>query len=301
MAALSITSLRTHPYPPLFTNATKPTVVFTTPSNYAVRLSRLLSLKGHNPLWCPTVVTEPTPQTLSLLLSPDSLPLFSAIAFPSRAAITAFSLATLSVTKPLLPAQGEMLTIAALGKDAELIDERFMLEICSNVDRIRLLVPPIATPSGLVQSIGYGRGRRILCPVPSVAGLQEPPVVPNFLRELEEAGWVPVRVNAYETRWCGPRCAERLVRRSEEDGGQGLAAVVFTSSGEVEGLLKSLREFGWDWRMVRRRWPSLVVAAQGPVTAAGAERFGVDVDVVSSRFESFEGVVEALDSRFRVS
>jgi len=37
-----------------------------------------------------------------------------------------------------------------------------------------------------------------------------------------------------------------------------------------------------------------VVAAHRPVTAAGAERLGVKVDVVSSRFDSFEGVVDAL-------
>ncbi|KAF5742058.1 hypothetical protein HS088_TW09G00097 [Tripterygium wilfordii] len=276
MAALRITSIHNHTpiqLPTSSTTATKPTVAFTTPSNYADRLSRLLDLKGHTPLWCPTVVTEPTPQSLYLHLSPHSFPLFSAIAFPSRTAITAFSLATLSLTKPLLPPQGNSLIIAALGKDAEGIDERFLLDICSNVDRVRLLVPPVATPSGMVRSLGDGRGRRVLCPVPLVVGLQEPPVVPNFLQELEEAGWVPVRVNAYETRWSGPSCAESM----------------------------SLREFGWDWRMVRRRWPSLVVATHGPVTAAGAERLGVDVDVVSSRFDSFDGIVEALDSRLRVS
>lgn len=88
------------------------------------------------------------------------------------------------------------------------------------------------------------------------------------------------------------------MEKSEEEG-NGLDAIVFTSSAEVEGLLKSLREFGWDWRMVRRRWPDLVVAAHGPVTAAGAERLSVDVDVVSGRFESFAGVVDALHGRLR--
>lgn len=81
-----------------------------------------------------------------------------------------------------------------------------------------------------------------------------------------------------------------------------LDAIVFTSTAEVEGLLKSLSEFyGLDWAMVRRRWPELVVAAHGPVTAAGAERLGVSVDVVSSRFDSFDGVVDALDFRWSMS
>lgn len=139
----------------------------------------------------------------------------------------------------------------------------------------------------------------MLCPVPEVVGLNEPPVVPNFLDDLKSGGWFPVRIDAYETRWLGPDCAMAVVKKGEEKGGEVYAAIVFTSSGEVEGFLKSLKEFGWDWGTVRRRWPGLVVAAHGPVTAAGAERLGVDVDIVSSDFGSFQGVVDALDVRLR--
>ena len=139
----------------------------------------------------------------------------------------------------------------------------------------------------------------MLCLVPKVVGLDEPPVVPDFLKDLESGGWVPIRVDAYETRWVGPMCTERVVRKGEENEGE-VDVVVFTSSGEVEGFLKSLKEFRWDWGMVRR-WPQLVVAVHGPVTAAGAERLGVDVDVVSSNFRSFQGVVDALDMRLRAS
>lgn len=288
--------------PPISTtNGTtlKPTVVFTTPPSYADRFSHLLTLKGHNPLWCPTIVTESNPRTLSALklhLSPQSVSQLSAVAFPSRTAIAAFSAAVSDLDKPLLPPDGGSFIVSALGRDAELIDQAFMNQLCLNIDRIKLSVPRIATPSGLVQSMGRGCGRKVLCPVPFVVGLEEPPVVPNFLQELEVSGWVPIRVDAYETRWVGSRSAEGMIRKSKVGG---VDAVVFTSSGEVEGLLKSLRSLGWDWGMVRRRWPSLVVAAHGPVTAAGAEKLGVDVDVVSSKFSSFEGVVNAIDSRLR--
>lgn len=154
-------------------------------------------------------------------------------------------------------------------------------------------MPATATPSGLVAVLGAGDGRKVLCPVPLVVGLEEPPVVPGFLRELWACGWVPVRVEAYETRWAGPMCAEGIVRASEER--DRLDAVVFTSSAEVEGLLKSLSEFGLGFGDLRRRSPGLVVAAHGPVTAAGAERLGVEVDVVSSKFDSFDGVVDVLN------
>ncbi|KAF8406776.1 hypothetical protein HHK36_008868 [Tetracentron sinense] len=279
-------------------------IAFTTPLNYAGRLAHVLELKGSIPLWCPTVVVEPTPQTrasIQFYLSRPNLnnnnnksPLddFSAIAFTSRTGISTFSEALIETQTqtPPLSQSGETFTISALGKDSELLNQGFISKLCDNPQRIRVLVPPIATPTGLVESLGTGLGRRVLCPVPLVVGLEEPPVVPKFLRDLTWKQWVPVRVSAYETQWAGPKCAEGLVRSEE-----GLDALVFTSTGEVEGLLKSLREIGFGgWGMVREKWPRLVVAAHGPVTAAGAERLGVAVDVVSSRFDSFDGVVEAL-------
>lgn len=133
----------------------------------------------------------------------------------------------------------------------------------------------------MVKSLGEGTGRKILCPVPLVIGLKEPPVVPEFLEDLGGKGWVVVRVNAYETRWAGPHCVEEVVKWGDENG---LDAIVFTSSGEVEGFLKGLKEMGLDWGRARRRWPRLVVAAHGPVTAAGAERLGVGVDVVTGEY-----------------
>ncbi|XP_061351127.1 uncharacterized protein LOC133296193 [Gastrolobium bilobum] len=269
-----------------------PTVAFTTPSNYAARLSQLMTLSAYNTLWCPTLIIEPTPSTLTPYLSPQSLDTFSAIAFTSRTAIQAFRHAASTLPHPPLSPFGTTFTVAALGKDSELIDRDFLSGICASSERVTVLVPPTATPSGLAAALGAGYGRRVLCPVPLVVGLEEPPVVPGFLQELRAGGWAPVRVEAYETRWAGPRCAEGIVKASEEEG---LDAVVFTSSAEVEGLLKSLREFGLGFGDLRRKCPRLVVAAHGPVTAAGSERLGVKVDVVSSKFDSFDGVVDVLN------
>ncbi|KAM7264657.1 hypothetical protein ACFE04_002340 [Oxalis oulophora] len=274
------------------------TVVFTTPEPYATRLSDLLALKNHTPLWLPTIATTTTPHTLhslSLHLTPPNLQSFSAIAFPSRTSISAVKSALTSLNPPLLRRSDTHapLILAALGKDAELIDNDLISKL--GFENVKILVPEIATPSGLVTALGNGGGQKVLCPVPAVVELTEPPVVPDFLKELEDFGWVTVRVDAYETRWLGPKCAEKVVARAAV--GEGLEAIVFTSSGEVEGLLKSLRDFGLDWAWVRRKWPNLVVAAHGPVTAAGARRLGVDVDLVSHKFDSFAGVVDALDFR----
>ncbi|KAM3361515.1 hypothetical protein BC332_03956 [Capsicum chinense] len=273
-------------------------IAFTTPQNYAPRLSDLIRLKGWTPLWCPTVIVESSQQTVSSIHHHLSfLEEFSALAFTSRTGITAFSEAlSINPTPPLTP-NGDILTVAALGKDAELLDQDFIGKMCENPERIRILVPPIATPSGLVEALGVGKGRKVLCPVPLVIGLDEPPVVPKFLEDLSKRGWIPVRLNAYETRWAGAKCAMDVVIKSEEEC--GFDAIVFTSTGEVEGLLKSLKEFGLDWSVVRRRCPRMVVAAHGPVTAAGAESLGVGIDVVSSNFGSFDGVVDALYHKWK--
>ncbi|CAN4081786.1 unnamed protein product [Withania somnifera] len=297
-------------HPPLFPfpipspeNSSRNCVIaFTTPQNYAARLSELIQLKGWTPLWCPTVIVESTQQTISSIHHYLNYPAvfleeFSALAFTSRTGISAFSEAlSINPTPPLAP-NGEILTVSALGKDAELLDQDFIGKMCGNPERIRILVPPIATPSGLVETLGLGLGRKVLCPVPLVIGLEEPPVVPKFLEDLSKRGWIPVRLNAYETRWAGAKCALDVVAKSEEEC--GFDAIVFTSTGEVEGLLKSLKEFGLDWSMVRRRCPRMVVAAHGPVTAAGAESLGVGIDVVSSNFGSFEGVVDALSHKWK--
>lgn len=183
--------------------------------------------------------------------------------------------------------------LSALGRDTELLDQAFVSRLCVDPKRITISVPSVATPAFLAESIGPGLCRQILCPAPLVVDLQEPPVIPDFLQDLTSRGWAPVKALAYETRWGGPNCGEALLQEETS-----LDAIIFTSTAEVEGLLKSLRHLGFGWRWLRERWPSLVVAAHGPVTASGAERLGVSIDVTSSRFGSFDGVVEALSLKW---
>ncbi|GAA0155568.1 hypothetical protein LIER_43319 [Lithospermum erythrorhizon] len=75
---------------------------------------------------------------------------------------------------------------------------------------------------------------------------------------------------------------------------QVLVLLVATPSGLVGELGLEFERFGLDWEMVRKRCPTMVVAAHGSVTASGVEQLGVGVDVVSSRFDSFVGVVDSL-------
>ncbi|KAG6770209.1 hypothetical protein POTOM_025884 [Populus tomentosa] len=211
---------------------------------------------------------------------------------PSIAFTTPPDFSTSSLSNPLFPSGGPtnstLSTPPPLPSPPSLLRHRFPFP--------HLLVPTITTRNGVVHLLGTGRCRKVLCPVPRVVGLEEPPVVPDFLRELEAVGWVPIRVDAYETRWLGPACAKGVVERSDEGL---LDAMVFASSGEVEGLLKSLKELGWEWEMMMRRWPNLVVVTHGPVAAAGAASLGVNVNVVSERFDSFQGTVDAVKTKLR--
>lgn len=281
---------------------TAPVVAFTTPPSYAPRLARLLLSRGWSPLPCPSVLVAPTPRTAAALrpylrltdAGEPLLPSFSALAFTSRNGISAVSdiLRAEPGPPPLSPAaDAERFVVAALGNDAELLTPEFLSGLCSQRGRVRVLVPPVATPGGIVESLGPGGGRRVLCPVPLVVGLEEPPVVPEFLAALAAGGWAPVRVPAYETKWAGPGCAAALLRAG------GVDAIVFTSTAEVEGLVKGLEGMGLGWGEVKRRWPGIVVAAHGPVTASGAAAAGVEVEVVGERFGSFEGVVDAVAKR----
>ncbi|CAN6182791.1 unnamed protein product [Urochloa humidicola] len=278
-------------------------VAFTTPQTggggaYGGRLGALLRQRGARPVPVPTIAVHPhDPDRLSPFLLPGALDPFAALAFTSRSGISAFSRALPSSHHPLsdpgADASALPFTVAALGSDADLLDGAFLSRLCGDAGRrVTVLVPDVATPAGLVEALGRGSGRRVLCPVPEVVGLREPPVVPDFLAGLEAAGWVAVRAPAYATCWAGPGCAEALVAPDAA----APDAVVFTSTAEVEGLLKGLDAAGWSWARLRTRWPGMVVAAHGPVTAAGARSLGVEVDVVSARFSSFHGVVDALAS-----
>ncbi|RVW16475.1 hypothetical protein CK203_069464 [Vitis vinifera] len=127
MMNMAVTMQEFSPIPPLLSNKRR-AVAFTTPLNYAGRLSHLLQLKGWSPLCCPTIVVEPSPQTkasIQFFLSTKAqsndnkkTPLedFSAIAFTSRAGILAFSETLMRNEETPLEPYGENFTVSALGK-----------------------------------------------------------------------------------------------------------------------------------------------------------------------------------------
>lgn len=249
----------------------------TAPKSYGEFLVEWLEHAEAIPVWAPTISIHRHEQTRQAVRGAIAqIHSVAGIIFTSRNGIKAVAEALpaeiLSLPQPFL--------LGALGRDAQLLNTLGSLCHAPGIQRV---IPHEATPKALVTALGEGYGRSLLCPVPRVVGLTEPDVVPDFLRDLQLAGWHPIRVDAYETTWMGDRCAERFC--------SGLDAWIVTSTAEVEGLIKSFNAMNLD----RSQWlENVVVAAHGPVTAKGAEQLEMCVQVMSHDSSSFGGVIESL-------
>ncbi|CAI7738707.1 unnamed protein product [Closterium sp. NIES-54] len=168
---------------------------------------------------------------------------------------------------PLGTAPCSPLLIGALGRDAELLSS--LGPIVSHPST-RLVLPPVATPLALADALGPGDGRIVACPVPRVEGLEEPPVVPTFLRALEQRGWRVLRIDCYVTRWTGTRALMPVLTGASDSQGGGdtsgdgeggdlgelraaegavsmhpsVAAVVFSSTAEAQGFVACCHAMG---------------------------------------------------------
>ncbi|EFJ39071.1 hypothetical protein VOLCADRAFT_108778 [Volvox carteri f. nagariensis] len=185
--------------------------------------------------------------------------------------------------------------MCALGADGEVLKERGLTVHVS---------PPEASTLGLVRELvarGEAQGARVMCPVPLVTGgLVEPPVVPRFLRALEDAGCTAVRLPAYlTTLGCSPGDVS-LERRALGEG--GVAAVAFSSTAEAsvsaQGLLQLMGGADAFAEAVVRH--GVLLAAHGPYTAEGVRAVtgGLQVGAVSRNFSTFDGLVTALEEHF---
>ena len=120
-------------------------------------------------------------------------------------------------------------------------------------------------------------GSRVLLPRSDIAGS----VLPDRLRS---SGASVEEVVSYRT--VVPESSGDLVRNALRDG---VDAVTFTSSSTVRNLLRLLEN---DVAML----DSACIACIGPVTAATAGRFGLNVDIVAQD-HTVDGLVAGLVER----
>lgn len=277
------------------------TILVTAPPAYARRLQPLLEARGARVVRCPAVTTTlPTGRDAAALrrrlLSRRGALRGEYVAFTSRrgieAAVRACGARRLRKALDARPSSSSAEQppwAIALGADAGAL-------VSAGMPPQRVLTPRRASPDGAVALLRARVPRKlrgattVLCPIPCVAGLSEPAVVPAFLRALRKAGFAVEAFPAYSTRWPGPsRAAARAMRRELARPG-GVDAIALTSTAEAEGLLRHARAHG----VALPSGADTPVVALGPTTAAGARALGVRVDVVNRRYASFAGLADAL-------
>lgn len=179
--------------------------------------------------------------------------------------------------------------VAAIGRDATAA--MHMLGVTADI------VPMESSPMGLVRHLEMEEDMRhanILCPVPKVKGMREPPIVPQFLDALRRGQFGVKAVGAYEIK---PVHRGRLEREVEMLLGGWIDGIALTSCGEVYAMKELLGEKRLIELRRRVAAKELIVAVHGPYTAKGVkEALGIEPNV-SKDFSSFAGLVAILEDK----
>ena len=175
---------------------------------------------------CPMIVTTIVRDEAFWLDFMVHLEEYDYVAFSRRKAIEAFAEAW-KLRGGALPSS---VGWCAIGKDNEMLRERLQVEPAF------IVAEP--SPMGIVKHLEgcpSSRGRRIAVLAPQVVGMAEPPIVPDFIRGLENIGMKPSRFNVYQTQAADGETLDLTARRIQE---KVYAAVVFTSGTEIKVFLQ---------------------------------------------------------------
>lgn len=274
-------------------------VLVTAPRPYAARVANLLIDRGARPILCPTIVTRPLSERTHIdTFEASVLRLcdFQIVAFMSRYAIVRFRAALYALADGddacaqavLDVAAAAGVRFAALGRDASAMREL--------LGRTADVVPLDASPTGLVNFLSTDpslAGATVLCPVPVVVGMEEPAIVPNFLRDLAAKGFVPCPVPVYETV---------PIPRDSINVELGILArararyVAISSAGEAQALRLALTDGELeDLRFRVDKTGDIVLVSHGPYTGSGIRKvLGVEQVSVSTNYSTFDGMIDII-------
>jgi uroporphyrinogen-III synthase len=249
-------------------------VLITAPRAYGARLSEKVINQGGLPLLMPTIETCFLDDYNLLDIALNNIAQYQWIAFTSRHGIEAFfqRLNTLKFPRDFL----KNCQLCAIGKDAEKL-----LEFTDAV-----IIPRESSPQGIVDELAkipHIQNQSILLPVPLVVGIPEPDIVPNFVMALQKLSLNVTRVPVYLTRALERGIYElelSLLRLGKID------ILAFSSTAEIESFLRMV-DSPVDYE-------KCAIACFGPYTAANAEKLGLNVDICSENFSSFDGFVDAM-------
>ena len=264
------------------------TLLLTSPAGYAQRLLKAFDERNKKDAF--QLVSIPMIETTIYTDAPEfvnfigQLHEFDYVAFSSRKAIDALAdyIQAAHVSLPV------SVRWCAIGKDNEWLVERLGIQPA--------FIAEEPSPQGIVRYLSQQeaiKGKRIAVLAPEVIGMEEPSIVPDFLCGLVEIGMLPSRITAYQTRAVRQ---EVLYSTAQQIQKMIYDAVVFTSGTEIKVFLQMIPE----GVSVEEFTKKLTVICYGPYTARCAQQYGVNVDFISTSFDSFQGLVDQIYTYYQI-
>jgi uroporphyrinogen-III synthase len=252
-------------------------IFFPTPRNYAGLLTRLLVERGARPIWAPTIEIYPVDDYSELDAILKDLKGWQWIAFTSTNGVEAVAQRLKALGKPV--DEMKKCKLAAFAADAKALEA---LGIKAD------LMPRQGDPQGMIDDLkAMGvKGHKVLVPVPRVVGVEEPYVVPEFIKDLQKIGMVTKRLEVYQTNAVTGGLDFELDALLE----RRVDVTALTSSAETFALLK-LRPG------LREAINKTTVAYMGPYTAKTGVKEGLRSDIMPKKMD-MPGLVEAIEEYF---
>lgn len=249
------------------------TILVTAPSNYAYRFANIIEEAGGKAILFPTIETILNPNTKAIDSIWQHAESIDWLVLPSRKAMDAFfdridSTSLNSISK---------LRFCAIGNDINYLKEKY--------NTIAAIEPKESGPNGIVEELGKQaniQGQNIVVIAPLVIGVEEPNVIPNFIRDLKRLKANVTKAEGYITQ-----LSDSLDYLNEIEllkNGK-IDIIAFTSTAEIEALIKLT-----SLELIDKQ----IVACFGPYTGNNAKEFGLNPEYIGQKYSSFEDFVSGI-------
>jgi len=258
-------------------------IVVTAPAVYASRLQKALEKYGASVILMPMIET----------LVYDSLSGFSQLLHDIKPGVSvsdAFDFIVLPSRNAIKAYDNEM-HLHFLGKIPYkanyyvLGSDKKYLEQLGYSTPIVIPEPSMMGILAYIKSNAIYKGKKMLLVAPKVSMINEPNVVPQFMREALKMGIECNRIDGYTTRPVNDACTQMTLSGLREGK---YDMVAFSSGGE----LFAMAEMGSPDDL------NCAVACFGPYTASNAKKVGIKVDMVSQNFRSFDDYAQSIVAFF---
>lgn len=249
------------------------TILVTAPSNYAYRFANVIEEAGGKAILFPTIQTIINPNTKAIDSIWKQAESIDWLVLPSRKAMDAFfdridSTSLNSISK---------LRFCAIGNDINYLKEKY--------NTIAAIEPKESGPNGIVEELGKQaniQGQNIVVIAPLVIGVEEPNVIPNFIRDLKRLKANVTKAEGYITQLSD---SLNYLNEIELLKNGKIDIIAFTSTAEIEALIKLT-----SLELIDKQ----IVACFGPYTGNNAKEFGLNPEYIGQKYSSFEDFVSGI-------